>query len=145
MLSYVQIICANIINIWLYTTLKAACFCYHASLHTRIYMKKRHHQAITLEQAANESPVLGSLMQQALRAKDMQAKLQPLVPEGIRPALAYGKVDEHGQWSIFVHSSAAAAKVRQLLPKWVAYLQQQGCAIQGILLRVDAQQQTKVD
>lgn len=105
---------------------------------------QRHHQSITLEQAAHDSPVLEGLMQQVQRSKDFQKRLQPMVPAGIRAALAYGKVDENGQWCIFVHNAAAAAKVRQLLPQWVAYLQQHGCAVQSIDLRVDAQQQTKV-
>lgn len=101
-------------------------------------MQRRDHP-ITLEQAVNASPVLESLMQQVQRSKDFQAILQPLVPAGIRAALAYGKIDEHGQWCIFARNAAAAAKVRQLLPQWVAYLQQQGCAIQNIDLRVDVQ------
>lgn len=107
-------------------------------------MQSRRHHSITLEQAAHASPVLGGLMQQIQRTKDLQTRLQPMIPKGIRAALAYGKVDENGQWCIFVHNAAAAAKVRQLLPQWVAYLQQHGHAIASIDLRVDAQQRSKL-
>lgn len=106
-------------------------------------MSRRHH-SITLEQAAYDSLVLGGLMQHIQRTKDLQTRLQPMIPVGISAALAYGKVDEQGRWCIFVHNAAAAAKVRQLLPKWVAYLQQHGYAIDGIDLRVDAQQRSKL-
>lgn len=107
-------------------------------------MIQRRHHPISLEQAAHESPVLEGLMQQVQRAKDFQARLQPMIPTGIRAALRYGKVDENGQWCVFVSNAAAAAKVRQLLPQWVAYLQQQGCAIRGIDLRIGAQQGTEL-
>ena len=99
---------------------------------------QRRHQAIPLEQAAREAPVLGQLMRQVELSQACASSIAKLVPAPLRQQLSYGALED-GQWCILVRSNAAAAKLRQLLPLFLAQLQQQGFAVQGIKLRlVDA-------
>ena len=82
---------------------------------------QRRHQAIPLEQAAREAPVLGTLMEQAQLSRACGACIAQLVPELLRPHISYGLVDA-GEWCVLVKGHAVAAKARQLLPLWVAAL-----------------------
>ncbi|MDO5654034.1 MAG: DciA family protein [Brachymonas sp.] len=98
-------------------------------------MQRRHHQPFTLEEAAHEAPVLGRLMQQAEASRACADCIAPLVPPALRAQISYGGIDENGQWCVLVPHHAAAAKLRQLLPRWLERLQQQGFAVQGIRLK----------
>ena len=96
-------------------------------------MQRRHHP-VSLEQAAEEAPVLSQLMQKTQLSQCAQT-IAELVPPPLRSHLAYGQIDQ-GEWCVLVQSNAAAAKVRQLLPLWLERLQQQGLDVQRIRLRL---------
>ncbi len=96
---------------------------------------QRRHQAIPLEQAAREAPVLGTLMEQAQLSRACGACIARLVPELLRPHISYGLVDA-GEWCVLVKGHAVAAKARQLLPLWVAQLKREGFAVERIRLRL---------
>ena len=109
---------------------------FHMSLNMQ--QIQRRNQAIPLEQAAREAPVLGQLMQQAQLSQACAKSIARLVPAPMRSQLSYGALVD-GERCVLVRSNAAAAKLRQLLPLFLGYLQQQGFAVQRIKLRlVDA-------
>lgn len=99
----------------------------------------RRHQAVTLLQATQESPVLARLSE---LARDSQARLQaiqPLIPAPMRAALTAGPIDG-GTWCLMVSNNAAAAKLRQLLPALAAHLRSRGWEVTSIRLKVQAAQ-----
>lgn len=96
---------------------------------------QRHHHPISLEQAAEEAPVLSQLMQKTRLSQQCAQSIADLVPAPLRPSLAYGSVEE-GEWCVLVQNNAAASKVRHLLPLWVSRLQQQGLGVRRIRLRL---------
>ena len=97
-------------------------------------MQRRHHP-VSLEQAAEEAPVLSQLMQKTRLSQQCAQTIAELVPPPLRSHLAYGQIDQ-GEWCVLVQSNAPAAKVRQLLPLWLERLQQQGLDVQRIRLRL---------
>lgn len=97
-------------------------------------MNRRHH-AITLQQATQESPTLAAL---AALTRDSSARLKAiemLIPPALRPALQAGPIDGTS-WCLLVRSSAAAAKVRQLLPAFEAHLRSRGWEVNAIRLKI---------
>jgi hypothetical protein len=87
-------------------------------------MNKRFN-AVTLQQATDASPVLASL---AARVRDTNERLRAvidLVPAEMRSAIQAGPVED-GVWCVLVQGSAAAAKLRQLVPMLQTRLQNRG-------------------
>ena len=97
-------------------------------------MNRRHH-AITLLQAAEDSPTLAKL---AALTRDSSARLhaiQLLIPPALRGAVQAGPI-EGGTWCLLVKGNAAAAKLRQLLPALEAHLRRKGWEVNAIRLKV---------
>ncbi len=96
---------------------------------------QRRHQAIPLQQAAQESPSLASLMD---RVRDSSLRLQAvksLLPAPLRSSIQAGPLEE-GCWCLLVASNAVAAKLRQLLPALQAHLIQQNLGVLSIRIKV---------
>jgi len=90
---------------------------------------------LTLLQAAEASPTLAQL---AARASDSVARLraiEPLIPPALRAAIRPGPIDA-SQWCLLLDNSAAAAKMRQLLPALEAHLRSKGWETRAIRLKV---------
>jgi len=95
----------------------------------------RRSQAFTLLQASEESPALAGLIS---RAREAQARLQsiaPLLPVGMRAAVQAGPIEE-GEWCLLVQGSAAAAKLRQMVPMLLAHLRSHGFDTQSIRIKI---------
>lgn len=95
----------------------------------------RRHQTVTLQQAADDAPVLSQL---ASLARDSSARLraiEPLIPPSLHAALKAGPIDGDS-WCLLVQGTAAAAKMRQLLPALLAHLRSKGWEISAIRLKV---------
>ena len=95
----------------------------------------RRNQAVSLQQATQESPMLARL---AALSQDSLARLQailPLIPPGLRTSIQAGPIDG-ASWCLLLDNNAAAAKLRQLLPALEARLRTQGWAIETIRLKV---------
>ena len=70
--------------------------------------------------------------------RESSARLQaiePLIPPMLRPALQAGPI-EGSCWCLLVRSTAAAAKIRQLLPAFQAHLRSKGWEVHSIRLKV---------
>ncbi|WP_300559118.1 DciA family protein [Limnohabitans sp. Rim8] len=96
---------------------------------------QRRHQAIPLQQAAQESPALATLMD---RVRDSSLRLQTvksLLPGPLRTSVQAGPLED-GCWCLLVASNAVAAKLRQLVPALQAHLNQQGLGVATIRIKV---------
>ena len=95
----------------------------------------RRHYAISLEQAAKESPALAQVVGQARESADRLRAIQELMPPAMRPLVKAGPIEGDG-WCLLVTNSSAATKLRQLLPAFEAHLRSKGWNVQRIRLRV---------
>lgn len=95
----------------------------------------RHHQAVSLEQAAGEAPALGSLLQRIQHLQACARCIETAIPPAMRAHIHYGAV-ENGEWCILVNNPAVAAKARQLIPIWIKRLQNDGMEVTSIRLRL---------
>lgn len=98
-------------------------------------MHTRRHFAVSLEQAATESPVLASIVGLARESADRLRCVQPLLPVGLRAHVQAGPI-EGDTWCLLVKNSAAAAKLRHLLPSIEAHLRTKGWNVTRIRLKV---------
>ena len=97
----------------------------------------RRHYAVTLQQASEESPTLARL---TALTRDSSARLKAidgLIPPLLRPAVQAGPI-EGGSWCLLVKSNAAAAKLRQLLPAFLAHLRTKGWEVDSIRLKIQS-------
>lgn len=97
-------------------------------------MHRRHH-AVTLQQAADASPMLAQLAALTRESSERLKAVESLVPPTLRPALQAGPI-EGTTWCIMVKSNAAAAKLRQLLPAMQAHLRSKGWQVNVIRLKI---------
>jgi Dna[CI] antecedent, DciA len=96
---------------------------------------QRRHQAIPLQQAAQESPTFARL---AGLVRDSSARLQAihtLLPAPLRASVQAGPIED-GCWCLLVSSNAVAAKLRQLVPALQAHLNQKGLQVSSIRIKV---------
>lgn len=95
----------------------------------------RRHQAITLQQASQESPTLSMLTALTRDSSERLRAIEKLIPPSLRPALQAGPIDGTS-WCLLVRSNAAAAKIRQLLPAFEAHLRSRGWEVNSIRLKI---------
>ena len=95
----------------------------------------RLHHAVTLQQAADASPMLAQLAALTRESSERLKAVESLVPPALRPALQAGPI-EGTTWCIMVKSNAAAAKLRQLLPAMQAHLRCKGWQVNVIRLKI---------
>lgn len=97
-------------------------------------MLRRHH-AVTLQQAADESPTLARLVSLTRESSERLKAVEPLVPPALRASIQAGPIDG-STWCLVVKSNAAAAKLRQLLPAMQAHLRSKGWEVNAIRLKI---------
>jgi hypothetical protein len=88
-----------------------------------------------LHQAIDEAPTLARL---AAVARQSEARLQiarGVVPPALGAGLRAGAL-ENGVWTLLAPSSAAAAKLRQLLPQLAQTLEHAGLEVQSVRVKV---------
>lgn len=90
---------------------------------------------IPLDAALRGSEPLAALLQRVRRSQALLAHIRPLLPVAMHPLVLAGPLDDAG-WSLLVANSAAAAKLRQLLPQLLAELEHRGEPVPAIRLRV---------
>jgi hypothetical protein len=95
----------------------------------------RRHHAVSLQQAAQESPALARLTALARDSGERLAAIERLIPEALRAAIKPGPIDGEA-WSLLVNGNAAAAKLRQLLPSLQSHLRSQGWPVNSIRIKV---------
>jgi len=101
-------------------------------------MTRRHHP-VPLFQAAEESPTLARLAQLARESGERLRAIESAIPAPLRASIRPGPIDGT-TWCLLVDSSAAAAKLRQLLPLLQQKLIDRGWEVTAIRLRVGSLQ-----
>jgi hypothetical protein len=96
---------------------------------------QRRHQAIPLQQAAQESPTLSLLMGRVRESANRLNAIRSVLPAPLRASVQAGPIED-GCWCLLVNSNAVAAKVRQMLPALQAHLNNQGLSVNSIRLKV---------
>ncbi len=92
-------------------------------------------QALTVHQAAGNSPALARLTELVQESNDRLKAIEPLLPEALRAAVKAGPIDGES-WCLLVSSNAAAAKIRQLIPLIQARLLGKGWKVTSIRLKI---------
>lgn len=91
----------------------------------------------TLQQAADGSPTLAGLLARARDANERLQAIEGLIPLEMRAAVKAGPA-EGDVWCLLVLGSAAAAKLRQLVPTLIARLNAKGWKVATIRIKVQA-------
>jgi hypothetical protein len=97
-------------------------------------VNRRH--PVSLQQAADESPTLARLAQRARESGERLKTIEFLIPLSLRAAVRPGPI-EGAEWCLLVGNSAAAAKLRQVLPALKAELGRRGCEVNSIRVKVE--------
>jgi hypothetical protein len=97
-------------------------------------MIRRHHP-VSLSQAAEESPTLARLAQLARESGERLKAIEQVIPAPLRARVRPGPI-EGTTWCLLVDGSAAAAKLRQLLPLLQAKLNSSGWQVTAIRLKL---------
>jgi hypothetical protein len=100
---------------------------------------QRRHQAISLQQAAQQSPSFARLSGLIRASSERLQAIQALLPVPLRASVQAGPMDE-GCWCLLVSSNAVAAKLRQMQPAFQAHLLQKGLAVSSIRIKVQNRQ-----
>jgi len=93
------------------------------------------HRSLTLQQAAEASPTLARLAALAQESRERLQALAPLIPPPLRAAIRPGPIDG-ADWCLLVGNTAAAAKLRQLLPDLQRALRARGYEVDSIRLKI---------
>ncbi len=88
-----------------------------------------------LHEAAQASPTLARLTQLARESGERLKAIEPVIPAPLRACVRPGPI-EGTTWCLLVDGSAAAAKLRQLLPVLQAKLNSSGWQVTAIRLKL---------
>lgn len=95
----------------------------------------RSHQMMSLQQAIHGAPTLAHLSDLVAQSQKRLAIILPLLPAGMRKAVRSGPLDGT-DWCLLVDNTAAAAKLRQLLPAMKLALEHRGLPIGQLRIKV---------
>jgi hypothetical protein len=101
----------------------------------------RRQSAVPLHEAAEGSPTLARLTQLVRESADRLRAIESLIPPALRTAVKPGPI-EGTTWCLLVDSSAAAAKLRQLVPAFQLRLSSKGWEVTSIRLKVGSPQKS---
>jgi hypothetical protein len=96
---------------------------------------------VTLQQAAQESPTLARLAQLARESGERLEAVEFLIPASLRSSVKPGPIDGPA-WCLLVDESAAAAKLRQVIPALLEFLRGRGWQVTSIRLKVQTRRTT---
>lgn len=95
----------------------------------------RRHQAIPVQQAAQESPTFARLADQIRASSHRLQAIRHLLPAPLRASVQAGPMEE-GDWCLLASSNAVAAKLRQLVPALQAHLRVHDLSVTSIRIKV---------
>ena len=98
-------------------------------------MNRRHHHAVSVLDAASDSPTLARLSALAAESRQRLDSIGPLLPAAMRQSIKPGPINGD-DWCLIASDSSAAAKLRQLVPALCAHLRKQGSDVKSIRVKV---------
>ena len=98
------------------------------------------HRSYTLQQAVQGSAPLARLTALARESGERLSAVQQLIPPALRQAIRPGPIDGPS-WCLLVENSAAASKLRQLLPTLQKALCARGWDVTAIRVKI----QTRIE
>jgi hypothetical protein len=90
---------------------------------------------VPLSDALDRSEPLSNLLARLQESRARFATVRPLLPAGLHEVVRPGPIDAEG-WSLLADHGAAAAKLRQLLPRLEQALLAQGWAPVPVKVRI---------
>jgi len=90
---------------------------------------------LPLGSALDRSEPLARLLQRLQESRARFDAVSDLLPPGLREAVHPGPLDDEA-WSLLANHGAAAAKLRQLLPRFEQILRERGFQVTPIKVRV---------
>ena len=97
-------------------------------------------RSVPLSQALQASAPLAGLMDRVHQSRRRLAAIEDLLPAALRCSVRAGPLDD-ATWVLLVDNSAAAAKLRQMLPSLVARLLEAGWSGPELKVKVQAARQ----
>ena len=91
----------------------------------------------SLEEAAGAAPSLAALQERIRQSDRCLQQIRPLIPAALRPHVLAGPLED-ADWCLLVRSSAASTKLRQLLPRFLERLAEQGAPVRSIRLKIQS-------
>lgn len=92
-------------------------------------------QSYTVLQAAEKTPNLARLTELTRESSARLQAIAALIPVALRKSVIAGPIDG-ASWCLILDNTATAAKIRQLLPAFMAHLRSRGWQVNSIRLRV---------
>lgn len=93
--------------------------------------------AVPVHEAAEASPTLGRLARLARESGERLLAIQSSIPASLRASIRPGPI-EGTSWCLLVEGSAAAAKLRQILPVLQSQLNSRGWEVTSIRLKLES-------
>jgi hypothetical protein len=91
--------------------------------------------AVPLARAIEDSAPLARLADRLRDSRERFTVLEPALPDGLRPHVRPGPVDDQ-TWTLLAANASVAAKLRQLLPRFTQLLQDAGRPALDLRVRV---------
>jgi len=95
----------------------------------------RSHYAVSVQQAALGSPTLARLTELGKESAIRLQTIAPLLPPNLRSAITAGPINGP-EWCLLIKTTAAASKLRQMLPSLQSLLCQKGFEVNSIRLKI---------
>ena len=97
--------------------------------------QRRLNSAVSILQASMDSPTLARLAELGRDSSARLLAITPLLPPALRGSVVAGPI-EGASWCLLLDNSAAAAKLRQMVPSLLAHLRSKGWQVETIRLKV---------
>ena len=88
-----------------------------------------------LDELLNQAPHLHSLMDRVRLLQNCLNAIGNMLPPNLKAHLQAGPIDDD-EWCLLVRSPAVSTKLRQLEPRLLAHLKQQGFSVSRIRIKV---------
>ena len=92
-------------------------------------------RAMPLREAMEQAPTLARLLAAANQSQARLQVVRDMTPPALAASLQAGAWED-GAWTLLAPNSAAAAKLRQLLPQIALALERAGLAAQSVRIKV---------
>jgi hypothetical protein len=90
-----------------------------------------------VDELLNQAPTLHSLMDRVRQSQACLQAIATLLPANLKAHLQAGPIDDE-EWCVLVRSPAVSTKLRQLEPRLLTHLKQQGFSVHRIRIKIQS-------